>query len=249
MQETLPWLTGSAQWIFKDFTTPLRVENPVPRINQKGVIERDMTKKEAYYVFQSYWADVPMAHIYGHTWPIRWGEPNEQKMVKVYSNCETAELFVNGKSAGSKAPRQPGLPRRRPALDDPICSRQEPSPRRRQTRQHNRHRRDRVSLPDRDMGRTQTLKLTEKNRTGNKVTIEAKLYDDKGILCLDARNQVRFSLAGGGRLIDNLGTPSGSRVVQLYNGRAEITLENTLPARPSLAVSSAGIPSAFCTIT
>ena len=37
VQETLPWLTGSAQWVFKDFTTPLRVENPVPRINQKGV--------------------------------------------------------------------------------------------------------------------------------------------------------------------------------------------------------------------
>ena len=46
MQETLPWLTGSAQWIFKDFTTPLRVENPIPRINQKGLIDRDMQKKE-----------------------------------------------------------------------------------------------------------------------------------------------------------------------------------------------------------
>ncbi len=45
------------QWVFKDFTTPLRVENPVPRINQKGVIERDMTRKEGYFVFQSYWSE------------------------------------------------------------------------------------------------------------------------------------------------------------------------------------------------
>lgn len=80
-QETLPWLTGSAQWIFKDFTTPLRVENPVPRINQKGVIERDMTKKEGYFVFQSYWSEKPMAHIYGHTWPIRWGSEGEAYLV------------------------------------------------------------------------------------------------------------------------------------------------------------------------
>src|SRR5215469_12716791 len=43
VQETLDWFTGSAQWVFKDFTTPLRVDNPVPRVNQKGVIERDMT--------------------------------------------------------------------------------------------------------------------------------------------------------------------------------------------------------------
>ncbi len=53
-QETLPWFTGSAQWIIKDFTTPVRAENPIPRMNQKGVLERDMTKKEGYFVFQSY---------------------------------------------------------------------------------------------------------------------------------------------------------------------------------------------------
>ncbi len=102
VQETLPWLTGSAQWAFKDFTTPLRVENPVPRVNQKGVIERDMTKKEGYYVFQSYWTEEPMAHIYGHTWPVRWGAEGEARIVKVYSNCPTAELFVNGESAGTR---------------------------------------------------------------------------------------------------------------------------------------------------
>jgi beta-galactosidase len=73
-QEKLDWLTGSAQWIFKDFVSPLRGDNDIPRINQKGVVERDLTKKESYYVFQSYWADKPMAHIYGHTWPVRWGK-------------------------------------------------------------------------------------------------------------------------------------------------------------------------------
>ena len=35
---------------------------------------------------------------------------------------------------------------------------------------------------------------------------------------------VRFSLAGGGVLIDNQGTSTGSRVVQLYNGRAQISI-------------------------
>ena len=101
-QETMDWLTGAAQWVFKDFSTPLRPGNPVPRVNQKGVIERDHTIKEGYYVFQSYWSENPMAHIYGHSWPTRWGEPNEQKMVKVYSNCPSVELFLNGKSLGVK---------------------------------------------------------------------------------------------------------------------------------------------------
>ena len=86
-QEDMPWLTGSAAWIFKDFATPLRPENPVPRVNQKGVVERDGTPKEGYYVFQSYWAAKPMLHIYGHNWPVRWGAAGEEKEVRVYSNC------------------------------------------------------------------------------------------------------------------------------------------------------------------
>src|SRR4029077_20283215 len=69
-QEQMTNLTGAAQWIFKDFATPLRPENPVPRMNQKGVVERDLTPKESYYVFQSYWTQKPMARVYGHTWPI-----------------------------------------------------------------------------------------------------------------------------------------------------------------------------------
>ena len=44
-QETLDWLTGSAQWIFKDFASPLRGDNDIPHINQKGVVERDLDEE------------------------------------------------------------------------------------------------------------------------------------------------------------------------------------------------------------
>ncbi|MFC3563685.1 DUF4982 domain-containing protein [Pedobacter jamesrossensis] len=43
-----------------------------------------------------------MIHIYGHTWPVRWGDNGEEKMVKVYANCTEVEIFLNGKSFGSK---------------------------------------------------------------------------------------------------------------------------------------------------
>jgi len=35
-QDSMPRLTGTAQWCFKDFSTPLRPDNPIPYVNQKG---------------------------------------------------------------------------------------------------------------------------------------------------------------------------------------------------------------------
>jgi beta-galactosidase len=248
VQETLPWFTGSAQWVFKDFTTPLRVENPVPRVNQKGVVTRDLQKKESYYVFQSYWTDHPMVHIYGHTWPIRWGNPGEKKMVKVYSNCNTAELFVNGVSAGV---------RKRDSQDFPAAGLRWMLPFvegankiRVQAHQGSITVTDQIEFlyQTKTWGAPATLQLIELNRTRDRVTIETRLYDASGVLCLDARTRVRFTIAGNGALIDNLGTPTGSRVVELYNGRAEISLTRTQQGRTTVAVSAKGLFDAFCSI-
>ena len=242
--EQMPNLTGAAQWIFKDFSTPLRPENPVPYVNQKGVVERDGTPKESYYVFQSYWADKPMVHIYGHTWPIRWGKSGEDKEVKVYSNCKEVELFVNDISVGVKrrnVSQYPaaGLSWRVPFKDGSNSLRAVV--------------RDAgVSLTDEVQLTYQTAvwgvpaKLGIKKIAGSDgvVTIEARLYDAKGVLCLDAANLVKFGLTGNGRLLDNLGTATGSRMVQLANGRAQIRVQID-GAKVVASISTDGIDTEF----
>ena len=251
-QETLPWLTGSAQWIFKDFTTPLRVENPVPRINQKGVIERDMTKKEGYFVFQSYWSDTPMVHLYGHSWPIRWGDEGESKMVKIYSNCEMAELFVNGKSAGVKHRNSQDFPAAGLRWMIPFV--QGKNNLRVVATKGGTKVQDEIEFlyQTEKWGAPAEFKLSETSRVTvdgkETVTVEARLYDAKGILCLDARNPVRFTIAGTGTLIDNRGTSRGSRVVQLYNGRVEISLTRN-SGESVVGVSTPGLKAAFCSIS
>jgi beta-galactosidase len=55
-------------------------------------------------------------------------------------------------------------------------------------------------------------------------TVQVTLVDSKGVPCLDATNWISFSLAGGGQLIDDLGTSRGSRKVQAYDGRAIISI-------------------------
>ena len=251
-QETLPWLTGSAQWIFKDFTTPLRVENPIPRINQKGLIQRDMTKKESYFVFQSYWTEAPMVHIYGHTWPIRWGAEGEEKMVKVYSNCDTAELFVNGKSVGTKHRNSQDFPAAGLRWMTPFTAGKNTL--RVVATKNGKSVTDQIALDyqTETWGAPTELKLTETSRATvndkETATVEAKLYDAKGILCLDARTRLRFTIAGLGTLIDNRGTTKASRIVEMSNGRAEITLLRNNGASV-VAVSADKLPTAFCNIT
>ncbi len=245
--EKLPWLTGAAQWAFKDFASPLRGDNAIPRVNQKGVVERDLTKKESYFVFQSYWAEKPMAHIYGHSWPVRWGKAGEKRSVKVYSNCERAELFLNGRSLGTMQRDSQNFPAAGLRWDVAFASGK------------NRLRvvawKGSVQVTDEieltyqtePWGKPAELRLVEKARTKDTVTVSAHLYDSKGVLCLDSRMMVRFSLAGAGRLLDNLGTTRGSRELQLYNGRAEISLVRK--GGCTVGVTSEGLPAALLTLS
>ena len=243
-QETMPWLSGTAYWPFKDFSTPIRPDNPVPYVNQKGVIERDFTKKESFYVFQSYWTTKPMVHIYGHSWPVRWGEAGESKMVKVYSNCEEAELFVNGKSLGVKKRNSQDFPAAGLRWQVPlnagkysfkVVARQGKSTVVDQIEQE---------YQSAKWGKPEKLILEKVAVKDGFATINVKLLDGKGTLCLDAINQVEFSLIGDGQLIDNLGTSVGARKVQLYNGRATINVRlNT--GRSIAAVKSENLNTVF----
>jgi beta-galactosidase len=250
VQESQEWLTGAAQWIFKDFTTPLRAENPVPRINQKGVVGRDLEKKESYFVFQSYWADEPMIHIYGHTWPVRWGKDGEPKMVKVYSNCEEVELFLGGKSLGTK---------RRNSQDFPAAGlRWTTAFPARKVSLRAVGKRDGKTVTDeisfdyetRQWGAPARFEMKELSRVGKDVTVEALLVDANGVPCLDSRKVVRFSVAGDGEMVDNQGTVGGSRVVQLANGRAwmsYLAISRT-QGEYVAGISADGVPPAFLTL-
>ncbi|WP_143307604.1 glycoside hydrolase family 2 TIM barrel-domain containing protein [Chitinophaga vietnamensis] len=246
-QETMPQLTGSAYWIFKDFSTPLRPENPVPYVNQKGIVARDLTPKELYYVFQSYWTTKPMARIYGHSWPIRWGKEGEQKEIRVYSNCQEAELFVNGKSAGV---------RKRNSQDFPAAGLRWQAP-----LQHGENhikviaRSGKVTVSDEITCQYQTeqwtkpAKLLVESIPAGKDTalVKVKAVDANGILCLDAANQVEFSIAGNGALLDDLGTAGGSRKVQLANGQASIKILLN-KGKSVVGVASKGMAAVFTSL-
>jgi beta-galactosidase len=243
-QENMPWLTGAAQWVFKDFSTPVRPENPVPYMNQKGVVERDFTKKESYYVFKSYWTEKPMIHIYGHSWPVRWGEESDEKLVKVYSNCETVNLTVNGKSYGEK---------KRNSQDFPAAGlRWEVNFKKGDNIIIASGKKTGISIADTVYVQYQTeqwdtpshFTLEKIDEADGITTLEAKTFDKNEVLCLDASMFVSFGITGTGILLDDLGTSDGSRKIQLRNGRARIKIK-TQKGRSVISVVSDGMPPAF----
>lgn len=243
-QETMPDLAGTAQWIFKDFATTLRPGNPVPRVNQKGLVERDFTLKEGYFVFQSYWSEKPMVHIYGHTWPVRWGERDEAKLVKVYSNCPAVELFVNGQSAGLKKRNSQDFPAA--GLRWLVKFREGENVLRAVAGTVEITDEIRFVYQTEKWSKPAKLVLEELRVVDNVSTLEVRALDARGVLCLDARNFVRFAVAGDGRLIDNLGTSTTARKVELYNGRAQISVQRK--GKLVVSVSSEGLPTAFLSI-
>ncbi|MEM1215382.1 MAG: glycoside hydrolase family 2 TIM barrel-domain containing protein, partial [Bacteroidota bacterium] len=100
--ETQADFAGNAQWAFKDFGTPLRPQNAIPYLNQKGLLDRSGQPKDAYYVFKSYWSDDLFAYIKSHSWTHRRGPEGKARNISVYSNCPAVALVHNGQRLAQK---------------------------------------------------------------------------------------------------------------------------------------------------
>ncbi|MDR0510700.1 MAG: DUF4982 domain-containing protein [Rikenellaceae bacterium] len=70
------------------------------RTNNYGVIDLAGFPKDGYFLYKSFWSDKPMVHILPHwSWP---GKEGAAIPVVAYTNCEEAELFLDGRSLGRK---------------------------------------------------------------------------------------------------------------------------------------------------
>lgn len=226
--ENLDWFSGSAQWIFRDFVTPLRPENPIPYINQKGLVDRNNKPKDAYYVFKSYWTKEPkFCYIESHTWTERYGKENELKEVNVFSNCDEVELIVNGVSYGKqkkdikKFPAS-GLSWKVHFL---IGKNLIEAKGYNGTMQYA-YDSMTVNYTTKKNGKPEDIILRKERLKNGNYLITAIAVDKNGNRCIDYEGRVYFSALSGGRLIDNLGTPSGSCVIEMANGKASIEFKH-----------------------
>lgn len=224
VSEQTEWFTGNAQWAFKDFPTPLRPENPIPYINQKGLVDRAGKPKDAYYVFKGAWTTSPkFCYIESHTWTERSGPAGLAREVKVFSNCAEVELILNGASQGKRAKdikqfpasglnwkvsfvsgnntlRAVGFNNGAVVAVDTVT----------------------VHYTTRRNGQADHIELSSQKMPDGTILITALAVDESGQRCLDYNKRVYFASDDGGSLLINEGTPTRSSVIEMANGKAQI---------------------------
>ena len=219
------WLSGGFAWTGFDYRgepTPYGW----PSINsQFGIVDMCGFPKDNFFYYKAWWGAEPVLHLFPHwNWDQRDGEPIS---VWVHSNLDSVELFLNGKSQGSKKVEplthlewkvkyEPGvleargskggrvvLTEKRETTGDPVAIRL-------------------------------TADRTEINADGDDVSVlKVEVLDKEGRAIPTAANRISFRVAGEGALI---GVGNGDPNCQesdkeprrsLFNGLAQVIVQST----------------------
>ncbi|MGD0038102.1 MAG: DUF4982 domain-containing protein, partial [Bacteroidota bacterium] len=92
------YVIGDFMWTGIDYLGEARWPQ---KNSSSGVIDLCGFPKDAYYFYQSQWTNKPMVHLFPH-W--NWAGCEGQVIpVIAYTNCDSVELFLNGRSFGIKS--------------------------------------------------------------------------------------------------------------------------------------------------
>jgi beta-galactosidase len=106
--QTYDYVSGDFIWVGIDY---LGESHWPSKLAVCGALDTCGFRKDNFYFYQSIWSHAPVLHLQPHwNWP---GKEGQVITVTCYTNCDTVELFLNGKSLGVKGyafPR-PGMTR------------------------------------------------------------------------------------------------------------------------------------------
>lgn len=101
------FIAGAALWNMIDFGSANREES-MPHINNKGIMYANRTPKDIYYYYQADFSKKPVVHIASRDWcnrvglQLKAGDTTVKQPLKIYSNLDKVELFLNNVSLGVK---------------------------------------------------------------------------------------------------------------------------------------------------
>lgn len=84
-------------WCMFDFASAGREEGDTKGQNDKGLVTRERVPKDVYFFYRSVWSNEKTVYITERRHTIR---PCDVPFVKIYSNAQSVELFLNDRSLG-----------------------------------------------------------------------------------------------------------------------------------------------------
>lgn len=94
------WLAGGFAWTGFDYRGEPTPYGWPSISSQFGIVDTCGYPKDTFFYYKSWWGKEPVLHLFPHwNWE---GEEGEPISVWAYSNLDSVELFLNGKSLGSK---------------------------------------------------------------------------------------------------------------------------------------------------
>jgi beta-galactosidase len=95
-----PFLSGSFNWTGFDYRGEPTPFDRVCISSQFGCVDTCGFPKDIFFYYKSWWGTEPVLHLFPHwNWSGREGSTLD---VRCFSNLDAVELFINGKSQGSK---------------------------------------------------------------------------------------------------------------------------------------------------
>ena len=91
-----PYVVGCFLWNLNEFYAEPR-SNAVPHVNLKGIITLDRKPKNTYWLYKANLTEKPFVRFADSDWTVRSGESEDKHRIKMYSNCESARLYHDGK--------------------------------------------------------------------------------------------------------------------------------------------------------
>ena len=232
-QDDLEFVAGEFVWTGFDYLgepSPYNEGTPA-RSSYFGIVDLAGIPKDRYYLYQSKWSDKPVFHVLPHwTWPDRL---NQNVPVFCYTNYPKAELFVNGKSMGTRQKDKSSMLKRYRLMWDDVIY--EPGEIKVVAYDKN----DKVVVEKiiKTAGETYSIKLTADRNTikadGKDLSfVTVELLDKNGNLCPRAANLLFFDVTGAGKLkavcngdaTDQ--TSFASKYMRTFNGKLVVTVES-----------------------
>ncbi len=233
------FIAGTFVWTGFDY---IGEPDPYPypaRSSYFGIVDLAGFPKDVYYMYQSEWSDKTVLHLLPH-W--NWEPGQNIDVWAYYNNADEVELFLNGKSLGSKAkqgdelhiawkvPFEAGTLKAVSRKAGKVVK---------ETEIHTAGEAAKINL--------QADKSTIKNDGYNLVYVTVSLQDKEGNLLPMADNLINFKVSGGAKIV---GVDNGYQASlepfkadyrKLYNGKCLVILQSNKKAENiTLEATTAG---------